>query len=132
MVGLGQPVLDAFASQIMSKRIGREEMVFRFKGCSANWLPFALGLGPVGLNRSVGENGVNQVGQGFEPVVKAFPGCLPVCPVAALGHGELARRVDADEQSLFFSSGLHPSDSSGLHRDAARAPVKTAPRIVPA
>jgi hypothetical protein len=26
-------------SQIMSKRIGREMIVFRFLGCSANWMP---------------------------------------------------------------------------------------------
>ncbi len=29
-------------SQIMSKRIGREWMVLRFRGCSANWMPLSV------------------------------------------------------------------------------------------
>ena len=40
------------------------------------------------------------VRHGFKHMLKEFPGCLPVGFIDGLGHGELARAIDADEYSL--------------------------------
>ena len=53
---------------------------------------------------------MNLVGHGFEHVLKEFLGCLSVGLVDELGHGELARAVDADEQIKFAFSGLNLGD----------------------
>lgn len=50
------------------------------------------------LDPVIGENGVDPAGNGFEHMLKQFPGGLPVGLVDELGHGALARPVDADEQ----------------------------------
>lgn len=47
---------------------------------------------------------------GFEHVLQEFPGCLPVSFLDELGHGKLARAVDANEQEELSFSSLHFGD----------------------
>ena len=56
------------------------------------------------LAGSIGENGMNLVRHGFKHELTEFPDCLPVGSVDELGHGELARAIDADEQIQFAFS----------------------------
>lgn len=46
----------------------------------------------------------------FEHVLQELPGRLPVCFLDELGHGKLARAVDANEQEELSFSSLHFGD----------------------
>jgi hypothetical protein len=50
----------------MSKRIGLEYAVLRLRGCSANWMPLAIGLEPMAPSGSIGQSGVDVIGHNFE------------------------------------------------------------------
>ena len=86
MVGFGQPVLNpvCLADHIEAHRPGVDGVPVPRLLCE--------------LNTVVGENGVNLVRHGFQHVLEEFPGCFPVGFIDELGHGELARAVDANEQ----------------------------------
>ncbi len=59
---------------------------------------------------SICEDGVDLIGHCFEQVLQELPSCRPVCLVDELGHGKLARSVDADEQVELSFSSLHLGD----------------------
>ena len=50
---------------------------------------------------------MNLIWHGFEDVLQELPGRLPVSLLNGLGHGKLARAVDANEQEELSFSSLH-------------------------
>ena len=50
---------------------------------------------------------MNLIWHGFEHVLQELPGRLAVCFLDELGHGKLARAVDANEQEELSFSSLH-------------------------
>lgn len=53
---------------------------------------------------------MDPVGHGLKHMLQELKSCLPVSPVDELGHGELARPVDADEEIQLAFSGLNLGD----------------------
>ena len=99
MVGLGQPVLDSASPRLLEPvaqpcRDLAEHVEAHRPGADGVPVPRLF----CELDSVVGENGVDLTGHGCEQVLKELPGCLSVGLVDELGHGELARAVDADEQ----------------------------------
>ena len=70
-------------------------------------MPLAIGLEPMSPAGSIVENGMDLIRHGFEHVLQALPGLLPVCFLDELGHGKLACAVDANEQKQFALSAPH-------------------------
>ena len=62
------------------------------------------------LNAIVGEDGVDLIWHGLEHVLQELPSRLPVCLLDQLGHGELARAVNADEQEELSFGSLNLGD----------------------
>ncbi len=87
-----------FASQIISKRIGR--------GVDGVPVPRLV----CELNAIVGKNRVDLVGHSFEHVLEELPGRLSVGSCNELGNGELGCPVDADEEKELSLSSLHLGD----------------------
>lgn len=77
----------SFALRIMSKRIWRDQAMFRFRGWSANW-----------MDTIVAQDRVDAIGRGFEQVFEERPVRFPVSFVGQLSDRELAGAVDTDEQ----------------------------------
>ena len=72
--------------------------MFRFRGCSANWMPLSV------------KNGVDLIGHGLEHVLQELPGSLSVSRCNELSDGELGRPVDADEEIELALGSLHLGD----------------------
>jgi len=86
MIGLGEAVRNpvCLADHVEAHRPGVD-------GVPVPWLLCEL-------DAIVGEDRMDLVGHDLEHMLKEFPSCLPVCLIDELGHGELARAVDAYEQ----------------------------------
>lgn len=98
VIGLRQLVFDAIclANHVEARRAGVDGVPVPRLVCE--------------LDAVIGENGMNLVGHGFEHVLKELPGRLPIGLVDELGHGELARAVDPDEQIQLAFGSLHLCD----------------------
>jgi hypothetical protein len=82
-IGLVSRCSMSLASQIMTKRIWRDQAVLRL--CAE-------------LDAVVGQDRVDAVGHGFQRTFEEIPSRWPVSIIDELGNGELAGAVDADEQ----------------------------------
>ncbi len=85
----------SFASQIMSKRIWRDQAVFRFRGCSANWMPLSVRIVWIRYGTAVSSCSRNS-----HAVRRSALS-------TKRGDREFAGAVDADGQVKFAFGGLH-------------------------
>lgn len=62
------------------------------------------------LDSSVGQNGVEPIGHGFEHLLQELPSGLSVCLLDELGYGKLACAINAYEQKELAFSCLNLGD----------------------
>lgn len=90
--------------------------MFRFRGCSENWMPLS------------GQYGMDPVGHGGQEVLQKFPGRFPVGLVDQLRHRKFARSVNGDEQIELSVAHLRARRGwkvpSGSSRRAFSAPCQ--------
>ena len=86
--------------------------MFRFLGCSANWMPLSV--------KVVCQDRVVLVRHGFQKEFKEFPGCLAISLLNQLCNGELAGAVDAhkEKELALFGSDLGNIDVKEADRVA--------------
>ena len=97
----------SFASQIISKRICRDQAVLRLRGCAAARLLGKLNAPfDFAQDKIVGQDRVNRVPHRFQQVFQKCPSRPPVSRVDQLRHRELTCAVDAYER-------IQPFDKPG-------------------
>ncbi len=99
-------------SRIMSKRIGRERVAFRFRGGPAHRMPLS-----VRMARTRQDEPPGGAGRGHMP--RDLPGGAPVRLLRGPGDGGLAGSVDADDGMEPARGGLHLGDVDVKEADRA-------------